>query len=664
MRSRENCFKENDYGRSEVSQPISKSPKPTPGKENTFGRISDFKYGMDNSTALTFKGKEDNVSFKASNHDYGAPKPVLNENKNTSNITGTDRPSTGGYKPGVPIPEPKSSLSKPKKNRCSWNKFTYGAGPSDLKSGQKNGSGRPSIPGHDYGAGSRPTGSNTGFTNRDRSKSRADLRSSFKAGERPSYNMESKINSASTPRMETTPNRFRDSKALKPLRERETHNYGRESLNKSITKLRESKNTDVGSKFSFKRESEIPRTSGASSTKQPEPSIEELMKRPKEKLTALERSKVRMAQMKKQPKPNQKNDEDIYKRDTNFIRRRQTDNAYGAPSGPSNSGGYTPMSYGNRPSYTPTTGRHGYGASDENRGGEYMYDLVKKYNPGIRKENIQSHLNKASEVSGMFRKGGRRRHNYGYIGQIHSTNRSKERMREEEITQRLNFIKRDENDTGHSFTRRYERALPSTTNNFRPGERSYTPTPGAGTARNYSGAGGAEPKPYVSRFERKPTEAGEFKRDISTNRLDRKTTDYVPGSYTNREYTARSKSPISKPIDRESKFTRPSEFDKSPLQKTRTFGRDIPSSSLDRTFKRYTPKTEFDLEKARENRSKPSESFAERYNKFQAEHGKKFTAEKVNDDNAGSRTERYTPKGAGSTSGSQKVRKSIHLSID
>lgn len=131
MRRGDNCFKENDYGRSEVQGHVSKQPLTSKNKENTFGRVSDFKYGMGDSTALTFKGKEDSLSFKASPTEENNSRPALGEKRNYGNENRAEKPSTGGYKPGVPIPEP--IVHKPKKNRCAWNKYTYGAAPKPDK---------------------------------------------------------------------------------------------------------------------------------------------------------------------------------------------------------------------------------------------------------------------------------------------------------------------------------------------------------------------------------------------------------------------------------------------------------------------------------------------------------------------------------------------------
>ena len=70
MNRRENCFKENDYGRSEVTELAQSRIFPQGDKENSFGRASDLKYGKGEScVSLSFKGKEkdDNLSFKAQN---------------------------------------------------------------------------------------------------------------------------------------------------------------------------------------------------------------------------------------------------------------------------------------------------------------------------------------------------------------------------------------------------------------------------------------------------------------------------------------------------------------------------------------------------------------------------------------------------------------------
>jgi hypothetical protein len=173
-----------------------------------------------------------------------------------------------------------------------------------------------------------------------------------------------------------------------------------------------------------------------------------------------------------------------------------------------------------------------------------MYNLVKKYNPSIKKEDIQSHLNKASEVKSMFRKGGKRTYNYGYLGDLNKRveedrNIRERREKEAGVNSRLSYIKRD--TAAPSGNRGFEKPG-LTSRNFTP--KSYTPAPPSGTKRV------SEREPYVAatgrRHRRNVSGLPTYGRDKSASKFDRSKSPLRRPPSENRHYKPKATEPVAR----------------------------------------------------------------------------------------------------------------------
>lgn len=609
MRRRENCFKQNDYGRSEAYQPSDmKVSTSLIINSNTFGKASDFKYGLNTSTALTFKGKEDAMSFKASNPEFGASsRPALEERKDFSNLGNkqVSKNELDGYKYISDTSKLKGGVES-NKNRCAWNKFTYGANQGDIPKNKSGCGQRPDFQKHTYGAGNIGASStNISTQKRERFKVNRD-REDLKNKNAPT-------------KLSTTPTGSHLNRELSTNFRGETHKYDRNSLNRSKTpKVAQTQDKQGNklskeineSKFTYQKHENRALTKKTSYENEKN-AIEALKKKPKEELTALERSKLRMDALKSKPLISSKKRDDEFKREVNYITRRANHNEKYDAS-PRN---YTPTNYYHQepqtytPSYIPQSDnlQHLQNA-DPNLN---MYELVKKYNPGIRKEAIQSHLNMASEVSNMFRKGSRRRHNYGYVGDLSKRFKADKAARErqnplEQTKQRLNYIKRENEPLGGQFSRRYERAIPSQGNL----PRSYTPSGeniNIPTRHAERQTQNTENRPSYDRNTATPT-----RNTWNERHTQRPTTSTTPIRHTRNErkpeeqrrferktvgnvtarcdHINRSRSPMTRLTSNDEapiRNTKPGDFTvRASLDKTTKISQNIPATSFDRTFKR------------------------------------------------------------------------------
>lgn len=116
--------------------------------------------------------------------------------------------------------------------------------------------------------------------------------------------------------------------------------------------------------------------------------------KPEEVSSALERSKMRMALLKANPKPSGKTEESANGRETSFIWRKPAETEF-----PSNA----------------SVERYG---RPRERSKEHLTELEKKYNPVVAETMKKKDAFEQPESMNTFRKGGKRIHNYGFFGDL------------------------------------------------------------------------------------------------------------------------------------------------------------------------------------------------------------------------------------------------------
>ena len=370
---------------------------------------------------------------------------------------------------------------------------------------------------------------------------------------------------------------------------------------------------------------------------------------------------------KDQPKAQVKQqEEDSYKRDMSHIRRRD-DGVQNTLNGHTGSYSHNKQTEG---AYEVGSWRRN--AHTETKK-EDLLELVKKYNPTVKKEEIMTHLNIAGEVGAMFRKGDRRRHNYGYVCDLTDKERADKAARDAEgsddhVSQRLNFIKRSTLLPSNETNNRYERThsinngsantYGTTSTTF--GQRSVTPTPLPSKVAIYEDSRSKgltyTPREHTATNTVRASMNTDTKTDMNVSSNIRKPQGEGHGSITNRldDQHYRSRSPISRPTEiLRTSVDKPSNT--GMMTRSQILNQNI-DDGLKKTYQASTPltnkllaKTEIDYSKARDTRAKPTETFEERYSKFQQEHEKKYSKEE-------NPMNRSTADYSNLNSGTQKVR--------
>lgn len=327
-----------------------------------------------------------------------------------------------------------------------------------------------------------------------------------------------------------------------------------------------------------------------------------------------------MAQLKDYQKPQAKQEEPVnYKRDASYIRKKPEEVAkpsYGyTPSSQTNPVGnkfQTSTANPGEPGYIPGQWRQNL-PQMETKKTEELKELVKKYNPQVKGEDLDSHLHKSTELNGMFRKGTKRLHNYGYMGnlpaQVEKDKNSRDlKEKEEAVIQRLNYIKRDTIEPSNNTERAYERTS-------HPHNQSFS-RPEISSSRNNQ-------KPYT------PTTTTYQSRATEDKKTER--ASYEPqGNLTSRgDYTNRSKSPIHRQSEMlSSSFVHLTSVNVN-TQRTeekphQSYGNYTPLNKTSTSSNNLNKPSETMSSRPRESRTKPAETFEERYSKFQQQHKQKF----------------------------------------
>lgn len=254
-------------------------------------------------------------------HNYGMEKSTLAENKNHSNLTYVPQPNKAPYQ--------EQNLKK-NESRCSWNKFTYGANPVNSENAlQTEGTKR----GHTYGACPQLS------QNDSAKEQQATTRQSYRPQHDQSDKTRPLINGNGQTGTGQVPDRFGERRVtenpvLQPIREAQIQkpHEVQNRCDPSAQKLDHEKNVNF------------------STTKE----------KTEETNSALERSKLRLAQLKANPKPATKGEEGTQSRDTRFIWRKSTEPEHVATAS------YLPTSRNEKP---------------REQSKKHIIELEKKYNP-------------------------------------------------------------------------------------------------------------------------------------------------------------------------------------------------------------------------------------------------------------------------------------------